>query len=91
MMSLPQIAAAVAAIGTIGGSAVALDKMHTSSADFEEYVERQYVRDLKREIRDVQGALEEDPDEEYLLDALVELIDELCELRPDDRLCNTGQ
>lgn len=95
MFSLPQIAAAVVAIGSIGGGALALDKMHVASEDFKEYIEqqqmaddREYVQDLKKDIRDVTGALLQDPDAEYLVESLAELIDELCEMRPDDRLCS---
>lgn len=98
MISLPQIAAAVVAAGSIGGGALALDKMHVASEDFKEYIEQQqiaderdYVQDLKKDIREVTGALLEDPGEVYLIEALSELIDELCELRPDDRLCNDEQ
>ena len=80
-------ASTVVAIASIGSGALALDRMHTSSADFEEYVERQYIRDLKREIREVQSMLEDDPGQEFLQDALVELVDELCDLKPTDRLC----
>ena len=96
MMSLPQIAASVAAVGTIGGGALALDKMHVASEDFDQYIEqqqmadeRQYVLEIKKDIRDVQGALQEDPDEVYLQEALAELLDALCEVRPEDRLCDT--
>jgi len=95
MISLPQIAAAVVAIGSIGGGALALDKMHVASADFKEYIEqqqiaddREYVRDLKEDIRDVKSALLVHVDDEFLTDELADLIDELCEYRPDDRLCN---
>ena len=94
MITLPQIAAAVAAVGGIGGGALALDKMHVASSDFKEYIEQQqmsderdYVQELKKDIRDVTGALLENPDELYLIEALAEMIDELCELRPEDRLC----
>ena len=94
MISLPQIAAAVVAVGSIGGGALALDRMHVSASDFKDYIEqqqaadeREYVRDLKNDIRDIKGALADDPDEEYLIEALAELIDELCEFRPDDALC----
>ena len=94
MMSLPQIAASLAAVGSIGGGAIALDNMHVASEDFEKYIEQQlvsderdYVQELKKDIRDVTGALLDDPDEEYLIEARAELVDELCELRPDDRLC----
>jgi hypothetical protein len=87
-------AATVTAIGSIGGGALALDKMHVAAEDFKEYIEQQqladerlYVQRLKQDIREIKGALLEDPDEEYLIDALAELIDELCEIRPNDRLC----
>ena len=95
MISLPQIAAAVVAAGSIGGGALALDKMHVASEDFKEYIEqqqiaddREYVRDLKEDIRDVKSALLVHVDDEFLTDELADLIDELCEYRPDDRLCN---
>ena len=95
MFSLPQIAAGVVAVGSIGGGALALDKMHVAAEDFKEYIEQQqeaddraYAQELKKSIREVTGALLEDPDEEYLIEALAGLIDELCEVRPDDRLCN---
>jgi hypothetical protein len=94
-LSLPKIAASVAAAGTIGGGALALDKLHVASEDFEKYIqqqqmadEREYVQDLKKEIRDVKAALISHPDEEWLQEGLAELIDELCELRPDDRMCD---
>jgi len=94
MMSLPQIAAAVAAVGSIGGAGIALDKMHVPAAQFEQYIkqqqlddERQYVKDLKKEIRHVKGSLAENPDELYLIEALADLLIELCEIRPADRLC----
>jgi len=94
-MNLPTIAAAVVAVGSIGGGALALDRMHVAAEDFREYIEQQqmaderdYIQELKKDIRDVTGALLEDPDELYLIEALAEMIDELCELRPDDRLCD---
>ena len=92
--SLPKIAASVAAVGSIGGGALALDKMHVAANDFEQYIEqqiindeREYVQELKKDIRDVKSALLLHPDEEWLAEELAELIDELCELRPDDRMC----
>ncbi len=94
MMSLPQIAAAVTAVVTIGGTAVALDKLHVPAAEFEQYLEQQqvadardYVQKLKKEIRDVRAALIVHPGDEYLVVAMADLVDELCEFRPDDRLC----
>ena len=86
--------AVVGAIASIGGGALALDKMHVAAEDFKEYIEQQqmaderdYVRELKKDIRAIQGALIQDPDEDYLIESLAELIDELCELRPADREC----
>ena len=94
MMSLTQMAAAVVAIGSIGGAGVALNELHVAAEDFDKYIEQQmasddrdYVLELKKDIRDITGALILDPDEQYLIEALAELTDALCELRPDDRLC----
>ena len=91
-------ATVVVAIGSIGGGALALDKLHVAAEDFEKYInqqqmsdDRDYVLELKKDIRDVQGALSVSPDEDYLIDALAELVDALCEIRPDDRLCEDGQ
>ena len=97
-MSLTQIAASVAAVGSIGGAGMALDHLHVSSESFKEYIEAQqmaderaYVQDLKKDIRDITGALQDNPGEQYLIEALSELIDELCEIRPDDRLCDDDE
>ncbi len=93
-MTLTQIATALVAVGTIGGGALALDKMHVATEDFKEYIEvqqandeREYVLELKKDIREIKGALSKDPDEDYLVEALADAIDDLCELRPEDRLC----
>ena len=94
MISLPQIAAAVVAVGSIGGGALALDKMHVAASDFKQYIEQQqmsderdYVLVLKEEVREIRTALIAHPGDDYLMDALADLMDELCEIRPDDRLC----
>jgi len=94
MMSLPQIAAAVTAVGTIGGAGIYLDNAHVASEDFRQYIEQQreagerdYVRDLKEDIREVRLALISHPGDPYLIENLEGLMDELCELRPDDRMC----
>ena len=96
MMSLNEMALAVLAVGSIGGGALTLDNMHVASAEFEQYVEQQlmsderdYVLQLKKDIRDLRGALVESPDAEYLVDALAGMINELCEIRPDDRECES--
>ena len=95
MISLSQIAASVTAVGVIGGGALTLDNLHVAAEDFRDYIEqqqmadeREYVQDLKEDIRNIRKALIEFPDEEFLLEELAELIDELCELRADDRLCD---
>jgi hypothetical protein len=95
MISLPQIAAACVAAGTIGGGALALDKLHVAAADFDQYIEqramadeRDYVLTLKQDIRAVRSALQSNPDDAYMIDELAGLMDELCDIRPDDRLCN---
>ena len=94
MISMPQIAAAVVAVGTIGGGALTLDHLHVAAQDFKDYIEQQqeaddrmYVQELKKDIRSLRLALSE-TDDEYLAEELASLIDELCEVRPDDRLCN---
>ena len=96
MISLPQIAAAVLAVGSIGGGAIALDIRHVAAQDFAEYIEQQqmsddrdYVLQLKKDIREIRSALAQDPDDEYLTEALADMIDELCELRPEDRECES--
>lgn len=91
MVSLPQIAAAVVAVGTIGGSALTLDNLHVAKSDFEkhlEYEESRYVLELKKDIRELRQLLKE-KDDQYLANALQDLIDTLCEIRPDDRECKT--
>jgi len=96
MISLPQIAAAVVATGVIGGGALTLDRLHVATEDFNEYIEQQqaaderdYVRSIKEDIRDVMQVLLERPGDEFLRGELGDLIDELCEYRPNDRLCKT--
>jgi len=98
MISLPQIAAGVVAVGSIGGGAIALDIRHVAAQDFAEYIEQQqvsderdYVLQLKKDIRQLRGALSEDPGDDYLVDALADMINELCEIRPEDRECVNGE
>jgi len=93
-MNLKEAAATVAAITAIGGSALALDQMHVASEDFDAYIkqqqesdERSYIRSLKEDIRNVSQALQSRPGDEFLENELMDLIDELCEYRPNDRLC----
>ena len=94
MTYLPQLAAAVMAVGAISGGALTLDKMHVASSDFEQYVEAQasseqsrYVLQLKKEIRELRQILSRDPSDQYLQNALADLVDELCLMQPDDREC----
>ena len=82
-------AATVTAISTIGGGALYLNELHVASEDFQKYIESQesrYVLELKKEIRQVKESLKVH-DDDYLEDLLDELIDTLCELRPDDKVC----
>ena len=83
-------AAIVTAITTFGGGAMALDHLHVSSEQFDKYLQSQdtrYALELKKEIRQVRESLEAHPDDEYLNEHLIELIDALCEIRPDDKRC----
>lgn len=83
-------AATVTAIGTIGSGALYLNEVHVPVAEFEKYLKAQetrYALDLKKEIRQVKEALEEHPDDEYLNEHLIDLIDALCEIRPDEVVC----
>jgi len=73
MIALTKIAASVVAVGTIGGGALTLDHLHVASEDFKDYIEQQqmsdergYVLELKKDIRELQGALASDPDDQYL-------------------------
>lgn len=94
MISLPQIAASVVAVGTIGGGALTLDHLHVASEDFEkhlEYEQQRYVLQLKKDIREIRYAVREDPDDQYLEGILADMIAELCEIRPEDRECALGQ
>ena len=88
-------ASTVVAIASIGGGALALDRMHVAAEDFKEYIEqqqmsdeREYVQDIKEDIREIRTALLSHPGDDYLMDALADLMDELCEIRPEDRLCD---
>jgi len=88
-MTLTEISIAVVAVASIGGGALQLDRMHVASDDFEQhlaYQESRYVLELKKDIRELRQMLAGKPDP-YLQDALADLIDELCELRPEDREC----
>ncbi|NOX49186.1 MAG: hypothetical protein GXP16_01445 [Gammaproteobacteria bacterium] len=82
------------AVASIGGGALALDRMHVATGDFNEYMERQrvsderdYVLQLKKDIRGIMKSLSTRPNDEYLINSLADAIDDLCDLRPADRLC----
>ena len=94
MTPLIQIATSLTAVGIIGGGALTLDRMHVASEDFRQYIEiqqeseeRNYVLRLKKDIRDIKMAIAANPDEVYLHSALADALDDLCELRPEDKLC----
>jgi len=84
-------AAVVAAMASIAGSALAVDHLYVRVSEFAKYLDAeqsQYVLQLKKDIRQVRQLLEDNPDDQYLEDDLADLIDTLCEIRPDDRLCD---
>jgi hypothetical protein len=91
MKMIIQAAAVITAIGTIGGGALYLDNAHVPASEFQQYIEqqqiadeREYVLDLKAQIREVRYALIDRPDDEFLLDLLDSLEQELCEYRPNE-------
>ena len=95
MMTLTQMAASLTAVGVIGAGALTLDTRHVAASDFEKYIEvqqaaddRDYVLKLKQSIRNIKEGLANDPSQDYLVDALADAIDSLCEMRPEDRLCD---
>ena len=92
--SIAGAAKLVTAVTVVGGGGIALNELHVASADFDAYIEqeqlsdeREYVLRLKADIREVRQALFENPDATYLAEDLAEMLDDLCELRPEDRLC----
>ena len=90
MISLTQVGQAVIATGIIGGGALTLDHMHVATEDFEKYLayeQSRYVLQLKKDIREIRNVLAEDPSDQYLAGILADMIDELCEMRPEDREC----
>jgi hypothetical protein len=90
MIPLPQIAAAVVAVGAIGGGALTLDKLHVASEDFSQhlaYEQSRYVLQIKKDIREIRYIVIDNPDDQYLENVLADMIDELCEIRPEDREC----
>lgn len=67
---------------------------HVAQEDFDKYIEqraesdeRAYILSLKQDIRDITIALQSNPDDFFLLNELQAMIDELCLIRPNDRLC----
>jgi len=90
-MTLTQIATALTAVGVIGGGALTLDRMHVATGTYSAHVEAEesrYVLQLKKELREIYLDMQRNPDDTYLPEYYADLIDELCELRPDDKLCN---
>lgn len=65
-------------------------EQHVPVGSYEQHLENeesQFVLQLKQDIREIKRLLREDPDDEYLHEELADMIDALCELRPEDRLC----
>ena len=54
-------------------------------------IERLEARMIKQQLREVRSELRHEDDEQIkreILDEIEELIDDLCEVKPDDRECN---
>ena len=83
---LPTIAASLLAVGSIGGAALTADSRYVKASDFEQYLERdarEELRDLEREIREI-----DDPEiRELLEDEYDELLEEYCLTYEDERRC----
>lgn len=78
-----------AVIVLAGGIAWAMTNFVPASV-FDDHLsaeERRYVLQLKAEIRDIDKDIDANPDDQGLQDDRAELLDQLCELRPSDRLC----
>lgn len=59
----------------------------TDLKQVEEKIDKSYLLALKKELRINRKWLKKDPDDEHLQDYIAELVDELCELRPNDAEC----
>lgn len=84
------IKATCACVTLLVGGAVWAMTNFVPAGQFEQHLEndeRRYVLELKRSIRDIRKRLAETPDDPYLLEELEETIDTLCEIRPQDKLC----
>lgn len=80
----------IACVALIGGG-IGWAVMHFVPAyAFDDHLteaERRYVLDLKSEIRQIDKDIRANPENSGLHEDREELLDELCELRPSDRLC----
>lgn len=80
----------IAVVTLIGaGLAWAVSNFVTASS-FDAHLtaeERRYVLDLKADLRQIDKDIDDNPGDQGLIDDREELLDELCELRPSDRLC----
>lgn len=88
--TLATVAVLIGILASAFGGIEVADSRYASAADFSSHLEAEqsrYVLELKQQIRDINRRLDRDPDNDYLRDELHDLIDTLCELRPDDRLC----
>jgi hypothetical protein len=85
------IKALIACLVLLGGGVAWAVTNFVGLSQFEQHLaneESRYVLELKQDIRDLQKRLAANPDNDYLQDELVDQIDALCEMRPDDRLCD---
>ena len=83
MNTLTQAAAAIVAIGSIGGGALTLDHMHVAAEDFDRYLAKERVGTIFEymdQVR-VQGP------QPWLCQALEEELIELCVDLPEHPMC----
>ena len=83
------VAAGVVIFVLGGGAVVGMEMRYMTVAEFT----KSYVLDLKSEIRDLRDDLkdaETERERRLIQEDIDRLIDELCEERPDDRMCESG-
>ncbi len=80
----------IACLVLLGGGIAWAVTNFTPQSDFDKHLDAElsrYVLDLKQSIRDINRLLDDDPYDEYLIEDLEDTIATLCEIRPDDKLC----
>jgi len=83
---LPTIAAAVLAVGSIGGAAVTADTRYMKMSEWEQYAGREFREDLRN--LELQIRREENPGiREFLEEQYDELLEEYCAEYEDKQRC----